>query len=283
MTDLQLRNLFCELPDPEAPPPQEEDPPFKYNFLPAYTPNTIVWITMDDEALKERFKTEACLEMDEEEVDVKLEAYAAQLEEYRTLEEAANVDESAADAAPAKGKDKKGKGGDAPAETEKLGKELFTNKLANDKFVCMAPAEWPDTSLPVREAIGEPKNISGPGSLLSDEWVAPVEEVEPEPEPLPVPPAIATIRAAKADAVAKQAYNQEVDMNRALFEMAQPLRLQLLETVMPTLTEGLIKVCEDQPQDPIEYLQRFLLEREELQNQNRNKAHNKAAATASDL
>ena len=31
-------------------------------------------------------------------------------------------------------------------------------------------------------------------------------------------------------------------MNRALFEMAQPLRLKLLESVMPTVTEGLIKV-----------------------------------------
>jgi len=68
-------------------------------------------------------------------------------------------------------------------------------------------------------------------------------------------------------------------MNRALFEMAQPLRLKLLESVMPTVTEGLIKVCEGQPNDPIEFLHRFLLERDELHNQQANEAHNNAAAS----
>ena len=47
--------------------------------------------------------------------------------------------------------------------------------------------------LQIRQAIGVPKNISGPGSLLSDEWVPVVEEVEPDPEPLGVPPAIAAV------------------------------------------------------------------------------------------
>ena len=209
MNNIELRNLFSEIPDPEAAPPEEDEPAVVLNLLPKYTPNTVVWMTMDDEELKERLKTELCLEMEEEEVDVKIEAYSAQLEDYRALEAAASG-EAAADAAPAKGKKPAKGAADAPAEVLKLGKELFTDKLPENKFVFMKPAEWPDTSmqvclvyvckqqlsahvLQIRQAIGVPKNISGPGSLLSDEWVPVVEEVEPDPEPLGVPPAIAAV------------------------------------------------------------------------------------------
>jgi len=273
MTNIQLQNLFCDAPpDTEAEgyePPAEGEPPVVLQMLPRYAPTGVIWVTMDDDDLKERFKTEAGLEMEEAEVEVKLEAYCLQLEEYRALEAAANGEEPAADAAPAKGKKDKGKG-EAPTEPAKLGKELFVKYLEKEKIACMKPAEWPDTSMGVRAAIGVPQNIEGPGSLLSDEWVPPMEQVVVVPEPLGVPPEIAAIRARKAEAVVQQAHLQEVDVNTALFEMAQPLRLKLLESVMPTVTEGLIKVCEEQPGDPIDFLQRFLLQREELVNQQSN-------------
>jgi len=39
---------------------------------------------------------------------------------------------------------------------------------------------------------------------------------------------------------------------------AMPLRQYLLSSVVPTLSEGLSKVCREQPEDPIEFLAQYL-------------------------
>ena len=42
---------------------------------------------------------------------------------------------------------------------------------------------------------------------------------------------------------------------------SQPIRQYLMDNVVPHLTEGLIDLCKRVPEDPIDYLSNFLLER----------------------
>jgi adenylate kinase len=42
---------------------------------------------------------------------------------------------------------------------------------------------------------------------------------------------------------------------------SQPIRQYLMDNVVPHLTEGLIEVCKKVPEDSIDYLANFLLER----------------------
>eukprot|EP00658_Telonema_sp_P-2_P070512 TRINITY_DN59997_c0_g1_i4.p1 TRINITY_DN59997_c0_g1~~TRINITY_DN59997_c0_g1_i4.p1 ORF type:complete len:182 (+),score=61.36 TRINITY_DN59997_c0_g1_i4:89-634(+) len=149
---------------------------------------------------------------------------------------------------------------------DRLSCELYKLVLGEEIVHLVTPAEWPDSTASIREMLGEPNNISGPGNLLSDEWVPPVVELEPEPEPLPVPPQIVAIHEAKAEAITNRVQIEDIERNQNLNKQAQPLRAKLLETVMPTITEGMIKVCEEQPKDPVDFLQRFLLECEAKQN-----------------
>ena len=45
---------------------------------------------------------------------------------------------------------------------------------------------------------------------------------------------------------------------------SQPIRQYLMDNVVPHLTEGLIELCKKVPEDSIDYLANFLLERADL-------------------
>jgi adenylate kinase len=51
---------------------------------------------------------------------------------------------------------------------------------------------------------------------------------------------------------------QERDL---LDNRSQPIRQYLMDTVVPHLTEGLIQLCKNVPDDPTDFLANFLLER----------------------
>lgn len=88
-------------------------------------------------------------------------------------------------------------------------------------------------------------------------------------EPLQVPPQIAAIRQRKADKTANKAKDDEIAENQTLFEGAAPLRQHLLEVAMPAVTEALVLTCEEQPGDPIDFIQKFLFDYEERDNRAR--------------
>ena len=51
---------------------------------------------------------------------------------------------------------------------------------------------------------------------------------------------------------------QERDL---LDQRSQPIRQYLMDNVVPHLTEGLIDLCKDIPEDPVDYLSKFLLKK----------------------
>lgn len=51
---------------------------------------------------------------------------------------------------------------------------------------------------------------------------------------------------------------QERDL---LDQRSQPIRQYLMDNVVPHLTEGLIDLCKDIPDDPVDYLANFLLKK----------------------
>jgi adenylate kinase len=57
----------------------------------------------------------------------------------------------------------------------------------------------------------------------------------------------------------KSRFEQIKEQERDLLDSkSQPIRAYLVDNVVPTLTEGLIEVCKNQPEDPIDFLAEFL-------------------------
>ena len=66
------------------------------------------------------------------------------------------------------------------------------------------------------------------------------------------------MRDAASAAKMEKIKQQERDL---LDTRSQPIRQYLMDNVVPHLTEGLIDLCKRVPEDPIDYLSNFLLER----------------------
>jgi len=203
------------------------------------------WAKLDKMALGHAYQTE--------------ESYLAAITTWRELQ-AGKVPEPVA---PAKG----AKGAPPPvAVVEIAWRDLF-DKLVPERIVVCGPGEWPDTSHTVRQLFGEPTNFAGPGYLISSDWVPPVDVVVVD-EPSEVPPQIAEVRRRKAQAMSKEALavGDEMKENQTLYDQAAPLRHHLLKTVMPAVTESIVLVCEDQPDDPVDFIRKFLYTFEEREN-----------------
>jgi len=57
----------------------------------------------------------------------------------------------------------------------------------------------------------------------------------------------------------KKDKNKDKDKERELLESrSQPMRKYLMDKIIPYLAEGVLKICEKQPEDPIRYLIGFL-------------------------
>eukprot|EP00656_Telonema_subtile_P049070 TRINITY_DN6027_c0_g1_i2.p1 TRINITY_DN6027_c0_g1~~TRINITY_DN6027_c0_g1_i2.p1 ORF type:complete len:674 (+),score=187.24 TRINITY_DN6027_c0_g1_i2:135-2156(+) len=205
-TSSQVKALFCELVDPDPTVPEGELPPPPV-LKPCFTPSSVVWLNTDDETLKARLEGQ---HRDQGEDGPDLEAHAVKLAAYRAVEQNGGLEP---EPVPAKGK--------PVAPPEKLAKELFALVLGADTVKECPTGEWPDTSAQIREEVGPPCNISGPGGLLSDEWEPPAEEERAEDVPLPVPAQIGQIRASKAEAVANKEFNMQVSRNQELHKRAQ--------------------------------------------------------------
>lgn len=216
-----------------------------------FRPSKVIWLECADEELTKRF--EALEEADRTGSYADEEAFQAKLAEYQALQEGAAPETTGK---PAKGA--------VATEPDKSARELF-EKAAPEVVMKTEPGAWPDTSKAIREAIGQPQNFHGPGHLLSDDWVEPVEEVIID-EPLAVPPKIAAIRKLKAEKEGNKSRDDEIKENQTLFDGAAPLRQHLLEVAMPAVTEALVLACEEQPADAIEFVQKFLFEYEEREN-----------------
>lgn len=64
-------------------------------------------------------------------------------------------------------------------------------------------------------------------------------------------------------------YDEMKEKNRQILEKrSQVLRLYLIENVIPILSEGILKVSHELPENPVEYLQEFLEEKVKLQIKN---------------
>jgi len=254
LTNTQAKAVFAvpppEVPDGEDPP--EVDPEAVPVLEAGFCPTNVISLECDDEAITTRWESIEEGERSPEYADE--ETFQATLAAYRALE--------AGEAAEPTGKPAKGA---APIEVDMLAARLWEKALPEGAFLSMAPGSWPDTSQAMREAIGAPTNFLGPGHLLSDDWVEPVEEVIVE-TPLPVPPRIAEIRKQKADELADKSSQDEIAENRALYEGATPLREHLLDVAMPAVTEALVLACEEQPKDPIAFVCKFLFDYEERDN-----------------
>jgi len=239
-TSAQCEAVFLkpppELAEGEEPPAEAPEPEVEA----AYAPSKVLWLEASDEDLEAR-RLKICEVGGEYVLDGYTdteESFAAKLAEYR-----ASLDE----------------GG---ASSRKL-----LEARCSQAFAELAPGAWPDTSADARESLGTPKNFIGPGHLLSDDWVPPVEE-EVVDKPLAVPAAIAAIRQEKADKIANRDRDAEISENQSLYEDAMPLREHLLQVAMPAVTEALVLACEEQPADAIDFVQRFLFDYEERENRN---------------
>jgi len=69
------------------------------------------------------------------------------------------------------------------------------------------------------------------------------------------------IREAKEAARLEEIRQQERDL---LDQRSQPIRQYLMDNVVPHLTEGLIQLCKEVPEDSTEFLANFLFERADL-------------------
>lgn len=238
LTKSQADAIFLKPPPtlPEGEEPPAEEPPKELE--PAFAPNKVFWLEADDDYLNARRAALEPSQQVEGYTDDEA-AFQGKVSEYR-----------------------------ASQEGEDSSRKLFESEtMGEGVFMELAPGSWPDTSVEAREALGPPKNFSGPGHLLSDDWVAPMEENVVD-EPLPVPPAIAAIRGEKAEKLANKARDAEIAENQSLYEDAMPLREHLLKVAMPAVTEALVLTCEEQPADPIDFVQRFLFDYEERENRN---------------
>ena len=63
-----------------------------------------------------------------------------------------------------------------------------------------------------------------------------------------------------------------------LDKRSQPIRQYLMDNVVPHLTQGLIDLCKDIPDDPIDYLANFLLKRADEEDEKIIKEREAAAA-----
>lgn len=239
-----------EVPEGEDPPEVEEGTPPELDQR--FCPTNVVWLECDEEQAMKRF--EALEDVDRKGPYADEETFREALAAYNTLQDGA--------AGEAGGKPAKGA---APTEPEASARVFFEQAAQEGLLLCTQPGTWPDTSQAIREAVGPPKNFKGPGHLLSDDWVEPVEEVIVD-NPLPVPPKIAAIRKRNSEKEANKATEEEVAENRALFEGATPLREHLLQVAMPAVTESLVLACEEQPADPIDFVRKFLFDYEERDN-----------------
>lgn len=59
---------------------------------------------------------------------------------------------------------------------------------------------------------------------------------------------------------------------------SQPIRQYLMDNVVPYLTEGLIDLCKDIPDDPVDYLAAFLLKKADWLDEKVLKEREEAAA-----
>ena len=50
------------------------------------------------------------------------------------------------------------------------------------------------------------------------------------------------------------------EQQASLEEAALPLRTFLMRHIMPTLTEGLMEVCHNRPEDPVDFLAEYLFQ-----------------------
>lgn len=67
---------------------------------------------------------------------------------------------------------------------------------------------------------------------------------------------------AQKEAINKSKLEKIKEQERDLLDTrSQPIRQYLMDNVVPHLTEGLIEVCKRTPEDAIDYLANFLLER----------------------
>ena len=167
LTNTQAKAVFAvpppEVPDGEDPP--EVDPEAVPVLEAGFCPTNVISLECDDEAITTRWESIEEGERSPEYADE--ETFQATLAAYRALE--------AGEAAEPTGKPAKGA---APIEVDMLAARLWEKALPEGAFLSMAPGSWPDTSQAMREAIGAPTNFLGPGHLLSDDWVEPVEEVQ---------------------------------------------------------------------------------------------------------
>lgn len=143
-------------------PPPEEDPPKPPELHTEIAPSNVIWMECDDDALVARFVKLEDAERREGYTDDE-ETFRAAIASYRTMEGGEPEDTGG----------KKG----APAEVEASARELFQEASPDGMVVTQPVGLWPDTSAGVREHLGAPMNFAGPGHLLSDDWVEPVEEV----------------------------------------------------------------------------------------------------------
>uniref|UniRef100_A0A7S3J5X4 Uncharacterized protein n=1 Tax=Euplotes harpa TaxID=151035 RepID=A0A7S3J5X4_9SPIT len=57
----------------------------------------------------------------------------------------------------------------------------------------------------------------------------------------------------------KTRFEQIKEQERDLLDSkSQPIRAYLVDNVVPILTEGLVEVCKNQPEDPVDFLAEFL-------------------------
>jgi len=255
-TTRKLAEAIFAVPPPEV-PEGEEAPPKEEGWVPdleeAFLPSKVVWLECDDEYLLGRLQAI--------EEDQRVQGYTNDDETFQTHIVAWRELQEGKTPEPV-GKPVKGA---PPPEIEISSWDLFQKALPEGCCVAMAPGSWPDTSEACRELLGAPANFKGPGHLLSDDWVPPVVE-EVIDEPLPMPAKIAAIRKRNADVIKNQAAADEIHENNTLYEGALPLRQHLLETVMPAVTEALVLLCEEQPEDSVDYVRKFLFDFEERQN-----------------
>ena len=68
----------------------------------------------------------------------------------------------------------------------------------------------------------------------------------------------------KDDAMAAKMEDIRKQERDLLDQISQPIRQYLMDNVVPHLTEGLIELCKKVPEDAIDHLANFLLERADL-------------------
>ena len=113
------------------------------------------------------------------------------------------------------------------------------------------------TSTPNPNPNPNPNSTSNPNSTPNSTR-NPNLHSTPNSTALEVPPQIAEVRRRKAQAMSKEALAVEDEMkeNQTLYDQAAPLRHHLLKTVMPAVTESIVLVCEDQPDDPVDFIRK---------------------------